>query len=194
VFQIITALFVSFICANGLSLANDVSLPFYREWLGNHWGEPHLLTKLFIMNFCATVLVEYVVILLFLRPPAKARTGLAFWVFCVNAITNPVAQGLVLVLDQGFTAYLLLTAIREFNIVALIAALFSSGILVLIEGVAILVECKILVRVFGRMYGRGTIDEPVLARQALIMVIAANVVSFCSAWIINLPWIINMTQ
>ncbi|WP_157212077.1 hypothetical protein [Desulfomonile tiedjei] len=152
------------------------------------------MTKLFIMNFCATILVEYVVILLFLRASTKALAGLAIWVFCVNAITNPVAQVLILSLDQGFTAYLLLTAIREFDIVALIAALFASGILVLIEGVTILVEYKILVRVFGRMYGRRTIDKPVFARQALIMVIAANVVSFCSAWIINLPWIINMTQ
>jgi hypothetical protein len=158
--RVIIFLWMSFLWPIGLGFANDVPLP-----LGDFLQRPEVLgysqLEILALNFCATVVIEYLVICAFLGWPEKAILKLGFGVLLANIITNPASQVVAIffgsVLGSEPLAWAMICAV---------------------ELVATIVEFGIMRWAFGRMYHGGLIDQPIAIKRTIVMVLTANVASF----------------
>ncbi|MEW6532567.1 MAG: hypothetical protein AB1473_17185 [Thermodesulfobacteriota bacterium] len=173
------ALFISVLCLGfiyslGTSFADDVPLPL-RDFLQHPEVLGYGRAEILILNFFATVVIEYLVICAFLGWPEQAMIKLMFWVPLVNVITNPAAQIGALffgkVMDSEALAWVMVCVV-EFGVAA--------------------VEFGLLSRIFGYMYRQGVLHEPLTARRIILIVAVANMASFLLGFVGLLSLLIEM--
>lgn len=117
-----------------------------------------LMVGPFIANYIATAVIEFVVIYLLLRRPAKACFSLLVWVLVVNLITNPTAQLAWLTSERWIY--------------------WRPDSALIIESVTIVAEFVLLMLVFKRLYRCGLLAKPVSLARGLIVTVSANLASF----------------
>lgn len=113
--------------------------------------------------FCFTLVVEYLVVLLFLGWKSVSKGSLFGWILLVNLLTNPVAQCLVIKWGApgpsgSLTKFWLVTGLVELVVVA--------------------VEFLLLMQAFNQMRDNWSLSRKVTAREALAMAVVANAASF----------------
>jgi len=138
-------------------------VPFYKEIAPTWDFLVRLYFGAFAHIFVATVAVEYLVVYVLLGRPAKAWTQLFFYIMLVNLITKPAAHLSMLFIGDPD---LLGSTTR---------ALLVDGI---IELVVVTVEFGLMKWIFGSMYRRGVLQEPVTAKRTILIAAVANVASF----------------
>jgi hypothetical protein len=110
---------------------------------------PLNLAALFL-TFGATTIIEFYVIYRMLGRPKKAKKGLLLCALLINALTNPLTQLLVWLLQAWF----------------------------MIELLVVLVEMGFLVWIFKRMYHFGKLEQPVTFVRTVVIALVANGASF----------------
>ncbi|MFH1115194.1 MAG: hypothetical protein V1792_14890 [Pseudomonadota bacterium] len=180
VLEMIVGVAVTVIFSISCSFANDVpsplaAVPIYKAIMIAWTDNFDIVVVLFLSSFLTTVIVEYFVIVCFLRHENKARLEILFWVFSINVLTNPASQLAALTL----TLHALNTGSET----------IAWGMLCVVELVAIAVECVLMLWALRRLYYGGIMSEPVTVKRTISMVVTANVLSFSFGWIAKLFWL-----
>jgi len=179
VFQVLVGLAMSLIGGVAPCIANDVPLPYYalpvyKELMGTLSANLYIIVGLFVTNFVATVFIEYLVVIWLMGDSNRARLELFLWVLVVNAITNPASQ----------IGTLFLTAEAPTRG----SEALAWSMICAVQFAAITVEFGLLRWIFGRMHRRGKLDKPVTAARTIMIVFAANLVSFVFGWVTQYKW------
>lgn len=168
-FQFIVIVWMTLVSHVLPALANGLFLPFYQQGvaLAWEWSPVGALAAI----FCATVMIEYLVMYALLGWPPRARAELLLWVLFINAVTNPASQVAAFFLgDERLTG--------------------SEGLawtmICGVELVAAVVELFLMRWAFGQMYRRGVIDQDITGRRAMVIVFTANLASFAFGFIVLL--------
>lgn len=148
----------------GRSFADDVPLPLTLLRHPGALGYSGL--EIFVLNFYATVVIEYLVICALLRWPEKATAKLIFWVLLINGLTNPAAQ---------FGATFFARVMRS--------EASAWGMICMVEIAVVVVEFGLLRCILGRMYRQGALKEPVTAKRTIMIAAAANAASFAFGFV-----------
>lgn len=141
--QFLIGLLLILVWGVGTSHANMVAPPAFDL------GHPLNLVALFLL-FGATTIIEFYVIYWILGRPRKARKDLFLCALLVNALTNPLTQVAVWLLQSWFV----------------------------IELVVVMVEFGFMIWVFKRMYHSEKLDRPITLVRTVVTVLVTNMVSF----------------
>ncbi len=137
--------------AINLGFADGLTVPDYEMIL-----RPGTIEYFFLRIakvFCATVLIESIVIYTFLRWPKKAAISLFFWILVVNLITNPAVQFGFLFLGDD---------------IVLGSIALALVMICVIEFAVVLLEWLFFTLFFRRMHSRKVIDEAISAKRTVL--------------------------